>query len=120
MHKNNTFFIFLFPHSSTAIRGIHSQNIHSSHQISIITIVERSDLRTLLIIANADAALVGKTRRPPSTDIEVGLGDLSVGAEENGSKDGLGEDVEDGVGDDLGADADLASSVGNAPNTTRY
>lgn len=60
---------------------------------------------------------MGKPGRPPSADLEVGLGHLSVGAEENGSKDGLGEDVENGVRDDLGADADLSSSVGNTPDT---
>jgi hypothetical protein len=40
-----------------------------------------------------------------------------VGNKEPGTKDSLGKDVEDGVGDDLSIDASLASTVGNTPDT---
>lgn len=34
------------------------------------------------------------------------------------AEDGLGEDVEDGVGDDLGVDTNVAGAIGNTPDTT--
>ena len=40
-----------------------------------------------------------------------------MGEEKPKSKDGLGEDIEDGVGDDLSIDVDVARSISNAPDT---
>lgn len=74
-------------------------------------------LRTLLVVANADTALGAETLAPESTDVNVGLGDALVGEEEPGTEDGLGEDVKDGVGNDLLVNVHVAGAIGNTPDT---
>lgn len=54
---------------------------------------------------------------PVAAELDIGLGDLAVGNEQPKAEDGLGEDIENGVEDDLGVDADLASTVGDTPYT---
>ena len=39
-----------------------------------------------------------------------------MGEEEPEAKDGLGEDIEDGISDNLSIDIDVSGSVSNAPN----
>lgn len=39
-----------------------------------------------------------------------------MGEQEPGAENGLGEDVEDGVGDDLLVNVHVAGAVGNAPD----
>jgi len=43
-----------------------------------------------------------------------------VSEQEPEAKDGLGENVKDGVCDDLGIDANVARTIGNTPDTTLY
>lgn len=74
-------------------------------------------LGTLVVVTNADGALVAETLAPEATDLNVGLGDALVGEEEPGTEDGLGEDVKDGVGDDLLVNGSVAGAVSNTPDT---
>lgn len=73
-------------------------------------------LGTLVVVTNADGALVAETLAPEATDLNVGLGDALVGEEEPGTEDGLGEDVEDSVGDDLLINGSVAGAIGDTPN----
>jgi len=74
------------------------------------------DLRSL-IIADADAALASsKALRPPSSHIDVCLGELPVCHEQPEAKDGLGEDIEDGVCDNLGINTRATGTIGNTPD----
>lgn len=73
-------------------------------------------LRTLVIVTNTDGTLATETLRPESTNVNVGLWDARVGEQEPCTEDGLGQDVEDGVGDDLLVNVKVAGSVSNAPD----
>jgi hypothetical protein len=42
-----------------------------------------------------------------------------VGEEEPGTEDGLGEDVEDGVGNDLLVNVHVAGAISDTPNTVK-
>jgi hypothetical protein len=54
---------------------------------------------------------------PVAAELDIGLGDLAVGNEQPEAEDRLGEDIENGVKDDLGVDADLAGTIGDTPDT---
>lgn len=73
-------------------------------------------LRTIIVL-DADAALAAEALAPEAGDVDVGLRDAGVGDEQPQAEDGLGEDVEDGVGDDLAVDTDGAGAVSKAPDT---
>lgn len=74
-------------------------------------------LCALIVIANADGTLAAETVGPEATDVDVGLRDAGVSEQQPGTKDRLGEDVENSVGDDLLVDAQIAAAIGNAPDT---
>lgn len=76
--------------------------------------VER--LRTLVVIADTDAALGVEAVGPEAANVDVGLLHVHVGEEEPDAEDGLGEDIENSVGNDLGIDRGLARAVGDTPN----
>lgn len=74
-------------------------------------------LSTLLVITNAERALVVETVSPEATDLNVGLRHVLVGKEEPKTEDWLGKNVKDGVGDDLSVNAGLAGAIGDTPDT---
>lgn len=74
-------------------------------------------LGTLVVVTDADGTLLAETLAPEAAELNVGLGDAGVGEEEPGTEDGLGEDVKDGVGDDLLVNIHVAGAVGNTPDT---
>ena len=74
-------------------------------------------LGTLVVVTNADGALVAKALAPEAADLNVGLGDALVGEEKPGTEDGLGKDVEDSVGNDLLVNVHVAGAIGNTPDT---
>lgn len=55
----------------------------------------RVHLRTLVVVTNADLALVRETLAPETVELDVGLGHADVGEQEPSTEDGLGEDVKD-------------------------
>jgi hypothetical protein len=73
-----------------------------------------------IVITETERALAAKSVGPETSKVNVGLGHLRVGNKEPDAKDGLGEDVKNGVSDDFGVDRDLARSVGNTPDTIEY
>ena len=74
-------------------------------------------LGAIVIVTNADTALTTKTLGPEATNINVGLGHAGMGNEEPCTKDDLGENIEDGVGNNFAINADPAGTVGNSPDT---
>lgn len=76
----------------------------------------RSSLCTLIILTNADSTLAADTVGPEATELDLSLGHALVGEEQPSTKDRLGEQIEDGVGNDLLVNGHLARAVGNTPN----
>ena len=74
-------------------------------------------LGTFIVVTDADGTLLAETLAPEATEVNVGLGELGVGEQEPGTEDGLGEDVKDGVGDDLLVNGSVAGAVGDTPGT---
>ena len=77
---------------------------------------EWADLCTLVVLTNADSTLAVDTVSPETTDLKLSLGDALVGEEEPGTDNGLGQDVEDGIGNDLVVNANVAGAIGNTPD----
>ena len=73
-------------------------------------------LSTLVIVADTDGALLAKTVGPEAADVDVGLRHAGVGEEQPSTEDWLGEDVEDGVGNNLSIDTNNSSTVSNTPD----
>ena len=73
-------------------------------------------LSTLLIVTNTYGALT-KAVGPVATNVGADLRDALVRDEEPCAKDNLGHDIEDSVGNDLGVNRDLASTIGDTPDT---
>lgn len=73
-------------------------------------------LSTIVIVTDANGALASETLGPESVKVDVGLGHVGVGEEEPQAEDWLGENVKDGVGDDLGVNAGNAGTVGYTPD----
>ena len=80
----------------------------------------RSDLSTLVVVTDTDAALARKSLGPESTDVNVGLWHADVGEEQPGTEDWLGQDVEDSVGDDLLINVHVAATISDTPDTNNY
>jgi len=76
----------------------------------------RSSLCTLIILTNADSTLAADTVGPEAAELDLSLGHALVGEEQPGTKDRLGEQIEDGVGNDFLVNGHLARAVGNTPN----
>jgi len=76
----------------------------------------RIPLSTLVIVTDTDGTLVGESVGPEATEVNVHLGGAGVGEQQPSTEDWLGEDVEDGVGDDLLIDVHLAAAIGNTPD----
>ena len=76
-------------------------------------------LRAFVVVANADAALGAKTVRPEPAELDVGLRQAGVGQQEPKAEDRLGEDVKNGVSDDLSVHGQQAGTVSNAPDAAR-
>ena len=69
------------------------------------------------VIVKTQSTLAVQAVGPEATEINVSLGDLLMGDDEPGAEDGLGKDIQDGVGDDLAIDGEVASSISNTPDT---
>jgi len=74
------------------------------------------NLRTVLVVSNADGTLVTETVGPEATNVNVGLWDGSVHVEQPGTEDSLGQNITDSVGDDLGVNRGVAGTIGDTPN----
>ena len=73
-------------------------------------------LCTLVILTNTDSTLAADTVGPEATELDLSLGHALVGEEQPSTEDRLGEQVEDGVGNDLLVNGHLAGAIGNTPN----
>jgi hypothetical protein len=73
-----------------------------------------------IFITETEGALAAESVSPETPKVNIGLRHLRVGNEEPDAEDGLGEDVKNSVGDNLRVNRDLARSVGNTPDTTKY
>lgn len=86
-----------------------------AHQV-VLSVLRAIHLGTLVVVTDADGTLLAETLAPEATELNVGLGDGGVGEEEPGTEDGLGEDVKDGVGDDLLVNVHVAGAIGDTPD----
>ena len=73
-------------------------------------------LCTLVILTNTDSTLTVDTMSPEATNLKLSLGHALVGEEQPSTEDRLGEQVEDGVGNDLLVNGHLAGAIGNTPD----
>lgn len=64
-----------------------------------------------------NGALGGQALRPETTNAGLGARHGIVGEEQPEAEDGLGEDVKNGVGENLAVDADVARTIGDTPDT---
>jgi len=74
-------------------------------------------LGTLVVVTDTDGTLLAETLAPEATEVNVGLGELGVSEQEPGTENGLGKDVEDGVGNDLLVNVHDARTIGDTPDT---
>ena len=70
-----------------------------------------------VVLTDADSTITVETVGPEAVELSVALTHVGVDNEEPGTEDGLGENVENGVDNDLSINADLAGTVGNTPDT---
>ena len=70
-----------------------------------------------VVVVKAEGTLTVQTVGPEATDLNLALAKLSVGEQQPGAEDGLGQDVEDGVGNDLAINTNTAGAVGKSPDT---
>jgi hypothetical protein len=73
-------------------------------------------LSTLIVIADTDGTLSASTVGPVSTNLGCGFAVLASSSDDPETENGLGEDIEDGVDDDLGADLDLPGATSSTPD----
>jgi hypothetical protein len=76
-----------------------------------------AQLSSILVIANANGTLSTSAVGPVTSNIGSGIAVLSRSSDDPEAENSLGEDVEDSVDDDLGADLDLPSATGSTPDT---
>jgi hypothetical protein len=74
-------------------------------------------LRALIIITNADATLRAQPVSPEPANVDISLRQARVRNEKPSTKDRLGKNVKNSVGNDLGVDAKDTSTVGYTPDT---
>lgn len=76
-----------------------------------------AQLSSILVIANANGALSTSAVGPVASNVGSCVAVLSRSSDDPEAENSLGEDVEDSVDDDLGADLDLPSATGSTPDT---
>lgn len=77
----------------------------------------RRSLCALIVLTNADSTLAADAVSPEATKLNLSLGHALVGEKQPSTKDRLGEQIEDSVGDDLLVNGHLAGAIGDTPNT---
>lgn len=73
--------------------------------------------RLIVIFTNTNAALSRETVGPPAANLNVRLRDAAVAKQKPQTKDGLGQNVENGVGQNLTINTSLARTIGKTPHT---
>lgn len=74
-------------------------------------------LSTLVVITDTDGTLSASTVGPVATNLGCGLAVLAGGGDDPETENSLGEDIEDGVDDDLGTDLHLPGATSSTPDT---
>jgi len=74
-------------------------------------------LRTLVVVTNAERTLTAQALGPEPANLDIGLWNARVREQQPGTEDGLSEDVEDGVRDDLLVNVHVAGAVSDTPDT---
>jgi hypothetical protein len=94
------------------IRSIYAQSVTQSCRAGDVHL-------STVVLTDADSTLTVETVGPEAVELNIALAEVGVGNKEPGTKDSLGKDIEDGVGDDLSIDTDLAGTIGNTPDTEK-
>lgn len=84
--------------------------------VDLIDFFSGAHLSSILVIANADGALSTSTVGPVTSNLGSSVAVLSRSSDDPEAENSLGEDVEDGVDDDLGTDLDLPSATSGTPD----
>lgn len=69
-----------------------------------------------VVIVQAKRTFAAETMRPESTEVDVCLGQSSMGDQEPRSKHWLGQDIQNSVGNDLRVNGHLARAIRDTPN----
>ena len=72
-----------------------------------------------VVFTDADSTIAAEAVGPEAVELSIALTHVGVDNEEPGTEDSLGQNVENGVGNDLSVNADLAGTVGNTPDTVQ-
>lgn len=94
---------------------------HSTAILNRVVFMRVTDTRIALrtvILAEADSTIPVEAVGPESGKLNIALAKVLVGDQEPGTKDTLGKNVEDGVGNDLTINTNLTSTVGKTPDTS--
>ena len=73
-------------------------------------------LSTLIVITDTDGTLSASTVGPVAANLGCGLAVLAGSGDNPQTENSLGEDIEDSVDDDLGADLDLPGATSSTPD----
>ena len=81
---------------------------------------EFRSLSTLVVVAYTNAALARKAVGPEATKVDISLWHAGVSEQEPCTEDWLGKDIENGVGDNLLIDVQVAAAVSDSPDARSY
>ena len=73
-------------------------------------------LSTLIVIADTNGTLSAGTVGPVATNLGCGFAVLASSGDDPETENSLGEDIENGVDDDLSADLDLPGATSSTPD----
>jgi hypothetical protein len=77
---------------------------------------DASCLRTI-ILTKADGTLASEAVSPEAVELNIALTHLGVSDQQPGTKDTLGQDIQNSVGNDLAIDTNPAGAIGKTPDT---
>jgi len=73
-------------------------------------------LSSLIVVADTDGTLSAGTVGPVATNLGCGFAVLASSGDDPEAENSLGQDIEDGVDDDLGTDLDLPGATSSTPD----
>jgi hypothetical protein len=70
-----------------------------------------------IVLTEADGTFTTKAVGPEAVELDITLTHLGVSDQQPGTEDTLGQDVQDGVSNDLAIDTNPAGAIGKTPDT---
>lgn len=78
-----------------------------------------SYLSTVVIVTKTNSACTGQAISPETADLDVGLRHASMGDQKPDTKDGLGQNIQDSIGNDLAINGNMTSAISDTPDAAR-